>query len=75
MRASQEVARRREWREITRRLADSHAHNNFGNGDSLTFCVGTMSKKVDTSFMKLVATDAEWSREVSDAGGKVLCGT
>ena len=32
-----------------------------------------MSKKVDTSFMKLVATDAEWSKEVAEGGGKVLC--
>ena len=31
-----------------------------------------MSKKVDTSFMKLVATDAEWSKEVAEGGGKVL---
>ena len=32
-----------------------------------------MSKKVDVSFMKNVATDKEWEKEVKDAGGKVLC--
>jgi len=32
-----------------------------------------MSKKVDVSFMKICKTDDEWTRDVMDAGGKLLC--
>lgn len=33
-----------------------------------------MSKKVDVTFMRFVMNDADWKREVLDAGDKVLCG-
>jgi len=32
-----------------------------------------MSKKVDVTFMRFVMNDADWKREVLDAGDKVLC--
>jgi len=32
-----------------------------------------MSKKVDVSFMRMVNTQADWQREVIDAGDKLLC--
>ena len=32
-----------------------------------------MAKKVDTSFMKIVSNDAEWTREIEEASGKVMC--
>lgn len=44
-------------------------------GRTLCSCrpAAAMSKKVDVSFMKFVATDAEWTKEVAEGGSKVLC--
>ena len=32
-----------------------------------------MAKKVDVSFMRLVSSEIDWTREVKDAGPKLLC--
>ena len=32
-----------------------------------------MSKKVDVSFMKMIANDDDWKREIVDGGPSAIC--